>query len=67
MYLFLLRVEVLYDNTDEHIQREESPEYDEHNEVKVVHDAVLIDGILSDVGGICGVGHYLCPTFERGL
>ena len=48
-YLLLLFIEVVDDDTNEQVEREEGAEDDEEDEVQVHVDVHLVDGLLADL------------------
>lgn len=50
-YLFLLLVEVVNDHTNEEVEGEEGPKYDENHKVDVHVDVDFIVGLVFHLGG----------------
>ena len=48
-YLLLLFIEVVDDDTNEQVEREEGAKNDEEDEVQVHVDVHLVDGLLTDL------------------
>ncbi len=66
--LFLDRVEVVDDDSDEEVESEEGPADDESEEEEVVFDAVLSRRLFSVViRHVHGLLHHLHPAFEQRL
>ena len=65
--LLLEHVEVVDDDSDEEVEREEGSANDEDDEVKVVVQAGFPLGLLVHLPGVHRVGHDLHPALKRCL
>lgn len=63
-HLFLLRVEILDDDTNKQIESEERSEHNKHNKVDIGQRIPLIDRIIINLDScISRISHYLHPSF----
>lgn len=66
LVLLFQGVEVVNDDTDEQVEREEAAAHDEDDEVEVVVLGRLVVRLLVDLAAVHGIGHHLHPALEGG-